>query len=75
MDYIVSYIEGTEIVESELLALVHGPSETYSVESVENLMVGIAAYFVFRIYETVVNIAFSYKFRDDSSVLNENGLV
>ena len=72
MDHVVSHIEGTQIINSQLFTLLNTSSYAYPVESVEYFVVGVTTYLIFRIYETLVNVSLAYKFRNYAAVLEKD---
>ena len=74
MDHIVSYIEGIKVIYSQLLALLDGTSYAYSLETVEYLMIGIAAYLVLGIDESLMDGLSGNEFWNKTAVLRQNGL-
>ena len=73
MDHIITYVESGKVIQCKLLALFHRPADTHPVETVENLMVGIAAYFVFMVYEAGVDILPGNEFRNQAFILRKYG--
>ena len=63
MYYIVSYIEGTQVVYCELFTLFHCAADTYTVEAVKNLMVCIDADFILVVYKTGMKVFSGYELR------------
>ena len=74
MDYVVPYREGRKVVDGQLLALLDRPADADAVETVENLMVGVATDFVFMVYETVVYVLSGNKLGKYGVVLRKYGL-
>ena len=56
MDDVIPYIEGSEIVYRKLLAFLDASPYGDPVETVENFMIGIAAYPVIIVNESVMDI-------------------
>ena len=73
MDHIVTYIEGSKVVEGELLRLFYGPAQGYPVEAVEDFVVGVAAGLAFVVYETLMYAAAGDEFGLRASFFIENG--
>ena len=73
MDYVIPYVESAQIVESKLLALVNCAPEAHSVESVEYLVIGVAANLVLGVDEAVVDVLPLNELGDEASVLDEDG--
>ena len=72
MHHIVAYVEGIQVVKSQLLCLFHAAAELHAVETVEDFVVGVAADFVFRINEAGVDIAALDEFGQTAAVLGED---
>ena len=73
MHHIIPDIEGAEVIEGQLLALIHGTPQTHPVETVEYLVVGVAAYLVLRVNEPVVDILAGNELRYYAAVLQQYG--
>ena len=73
MHDVIAHVESTEVVECQLFALVHRTPEAHPVETVEYFMVGVAAYLVLRVDESVVEILAGNELRYDAAVLQEYG--
>ena len=73
MDYIIPYRKGCQVVQGKLLALFHRSSYADTVETVEYLVVAVAAYLIFMVYESVMDIESGDEFRQYVSVLRKNG--
>ena len=74
MDDVIPYVESTQIIESQLFALLHSTSDADPVEPVENLMVSVAADLFVIVDETGVNILSRNEFRHNPGILRKNGL-
>ena len=74
MYYIIPYVEGIQVVEGELFGLFHAPSHLHAVETVENLVVGIATNLVFPVYETGVDVLPLHEFGKMTSVHGQYAL-
>ena len=74
MHHVVSYVEGIQVVEGQLLGLLHAAAYAGPVETVEYLVVGIAADLVFGVYETAVDVLPRLEFGQQAAVLGEDGL-
>ena len=72
MDYVVAYIEGTQVIESKLLALLHAAAYGHPVEAVEYLVVGVAAYSRLVVNEAVMQVLARLEFRKQAIVLRKN---
>ena len=73
MHYIITYRKRCKVIDGKLLAFIHSSSETYTMKTVEYLMVTVAADFVFMINESVMDVASRYEFRHHSPVLGKYG--
>ena len=69
MDNIITYSKRCKVIDGELLALFHCPSDTYTVEPVEDFVVAITADLVFIINETVMEITSGHELREYSTIL------
>ena len=74
MNDVITYSKRSQVIDSELLTLLYRPSDIYTMEPVEDLVVAIAADLVFIINETVMKIALSDEFRENTTILRKNGL-
>ena len=72
MHHIVAYVEGIQVVKRQLLGLFHTAAELYTVEAVEDFVVGVAADFVFRIDESGVDVPALYKLGQTASVFGKD---
>ena len=72
MDYVVSKVEGTEVVEGKLLRFINAPADADSVEAVEYFVVCIAAYLILMVYEAGMDVLALYKRRKNGTLLVEH---
>ena len=73
VNHVVAYVYGVEVVDCQLLVLLDGTAHLHALETVEYLVVGIAADLVFVVYEAIVNILSRYEFRQQAAVLEKDG--
>ncbi len=73
MNHIVSYVEGRQVIEGELFSLFHRPSDGNPLETVENLMVGVAANLVVPVDESLMDVLSFDELRHEASVVYKNG--
>ena len=71
---VVPDVERSQIIKCQLLALLNRPPDTHSVETVENLMVRVAADFIVPVDESGMNVLPGDKTRHKPAVLDQNGL-
>ena len=69
MDYIIPYCERRKVIDGKLLALLDRPSDAYAMETVEYLVVAVAADLVLMIDESVMDILPGYEFRKNRIIL------
>ena len=72
--HIITDIERIEVVQCQLLAFLDGSPDAYPVEPVENLMIRIAAEFVFIVNESLMDILLRNELRHDALILVQYGL-
>ena len=70
---IITDIERIEVVQCQLLAFLDGSPDAYPMEPVENLMIRIAAEFVFIVNESLMDILLRNELRHDALVLVQYG--
>ncbi len=73
MHNIVTYGECCQVIYGKLLALFHRTPYAHPVETVENLMVTVAADLVVTVYESVVYIAAWNELRHDTGICGKYG--
>ena len=73
MHHIVADVEGTQVVDGQLFALLHAAPDADPVEAVENLVVGITADLVRQIDESVVDVLAGNKLRQQAAFLGKDG--
>ena len=74
MHYIISKVEGTEVVKGELLGFFYAAAEAHTVEAVEYFMIGIDTYFVFLVYVSGMDVLFLDELgKDGVFVLEHDG--
>ena len=71
--YVVSYVEGVQVVDGQLLALFHAAAYAHAVETLEYLVVGIVRDLGILVHESLVDIHPLHELRQDSSLPAENG--
>ena len=74
MDDVIPYRERCKVIYGQLLALLHASSYGDPVETVEDLMVTVAADLVFMVNESVMKVFLRNEFRHDAPVLGHYGL-
>ena len=72
MDYVVSYLEGIQVIDGQLFALFDRAPHRYPLEAVEYLMVGVAACPGLAVYESGMDILALDEFRDYAFVLGQD---
>ena len=66
---IITYCKRCKVVDCELFTLLHRPSDADTMESVEYLMIAIAADLIVIVYETIMKITARYEFWKNTSIL------
>ena len=73
VNYIVANVEGIQFVNRKLLCFFHAAAHGNTVETVENLMVGVETLSRIGVYESAVDILTLYEIRDDTYFRGNGG--
>ena len=73
VDYVVAYIEGVQVIDCQLFALLHGAAYADPLEAVEDFVVRVAADLAVGVDEAVVDDLTLDKFGHQAGILYQNG--